>query len=144
MCFSVRLLAHGQEAIAFALPIVIYFLFLPFYISIWDYKSIIKHLSGNDFSEKGLWVYNYLIVLGTYFTVLYIGEQRSFSDAEYTVWLLTSLIILQTIGKSLLYYFFRSSKKISVLEILSSIYKLNIVIIFAALGLGLILYWLLT
>lgn len=142
LCFRLTLLAHGEEALAYGVPAITYFLILPIFISIWDYKYIIKHISSAKFSKRGLWIQSYLIGIVTYFLFLLLIDKFEISDRTGSYLFVGSLFLMQTFGKSLLYYIFNASKEVAISEILKSIYKLNIAILLASIGLGLILNWL--
>lgn len=142
-CFSLRLLAHGVEALAIGFPAIIYFLILPILISRWDYEQLMKHIPITEFSKRGLWIQNYFTGIGTYFLSFFVSEEFGIvSDTTYFLLLVVPLLLIQTFGKSFLYHIFNASKKVAFLEILESIYKLNIAIISASVGLGLILFYL--
>jgi hypothetical protein len=134
--FNMKVFAHGEEAIVVSAPLLVYFLILPVFISNWDYRNIIKNIPKSEFSKKGLWIQNYLIGFITYF-LCFMGIAYFENKSEIaSILLFVGLIFtMEIFGKSMLYYRFNASRKITYLVILKSIYKLNIAIIIAAFGL---------
>lgn len=141
-CFNLRLLAHGEEALVIAFPAFIYFLILPIPISRWDYEQLMKHIPLTEFSKKGLWIQNYFTGFCAIFLTSFIEDLEIVSDITRLLMFFAPILLIQTFGKSFLYLIFNASKKVAFLEILKSIYKLNIAIILTSIGLGLILFYL--
>ncbi len=126
-CFSIRCFAHGEQAIIAMAPILAYFLILPIFISNWEYRNIIKRINSTEFSKKGLWIQNYLIGFCFILFILVVSDEE-ISVTE-GIAIAIAFIVFETLVKSFLYFIFNASKKVKYLDLLKSIYKLNIAII---------------
>jgi len=117
-------------------PIIVYFLLLPFFISNWEYKNIIKRIQSSEFSKKGLWIQNYLVgFCFILFLVVVSGEEISTTGG---IAIVIGFIVFETLVKSFLYYIFNASKKVKYSDLLKSTYKLNLAIIFVVISLSML------
>jgi len=135
-CLSLRSFAHGEQALIPMAPIIVYFLLLPFFISNWEYKNIIKRIQSSEFSKKGLWIQNYLVgFCFILFLVVVSGEEISTTGG---IAIVIGFIVFETLVKSFLYYIFNASKKVKYSDLLKSTYKLNLAIIFVVISLSML------
>ena len=135
ICF--RIYAHGEQILVIAVPMIIYILILPYFIGLHDYSRIKRNCNGIEYTKQGFVIINYATVLFAYFILVGIESMNISLTDNQSIFIFTIfLMIIQTIGKSSLYFIFKRGKFLGYKKILNSIYLTNIIIICGIVLLG--------